>query len=231
MAFEEKYRHEYKYRLSDTEASMLMFRLKGLMRLDSHVGTSGSYLISSLYFDDYYDSCFYENENGTDPREKFRIRLYNNSADRISLECKRKECGKTLKTSTKLTKEQVADIINGIPLKYDVDSNPVLGKFIEIQRCKGLKPKVIVEYNRVPYVYKLGNVRVTFDSRLVSSDDVEQFLEFGYRRRPVMPVGELLLEVKFDEYLPDFLYDVMQIGTLTQTAFSKYYLCRKYGFR
>ncbi len=80
-----KYRHEYKYPISDLEATVLKQRLNGVMPLDAHVGPSGMYLISSLYFDDYYNSCFYDNENGTDPREKFRIRIYNHSSSRISL--------------------------------------------------------------------------------------------------------------------------------------------------
>ena len=229
MAKEKKYRHEYKYPISDVEALILKQRLKNLMHLDSHVKSTGMYLISSLYFDDYYDSCFYENENGTDPREKFRIRIYNNSTDRISLECKRKECGKTLKTSCKITKEQVEDILKGIPLKIKDDTDPLLIKFMELQNSRKLIPKVIVEYKRVPYVYKLGNVRVTLDSQLSSSGDVQNFLDGTYKKRPVMPVGKLLLEVKFDEYLPDYIYEALQLNNLTQTAFSKYYLCRKFG--
>ena len=225
---ETKYRHEYKYPISDLEATILEQRLNGIMSLDSHVGPSGMYIISSLYFDDYYNSCYYENENGTDPREKYRIRIYNNSLDRISLECKRKERGKTLKTACALSKEQVEDIIQGISINCDNEMNPVLCKFIEAQHTRNLKPKVIVEYKRMPYVYKIGNVRVTFDSQLTSSGAVDGFLKGDYPKRPVLPVGKLLLEVKFDELLPDYLYDMMQLNNLTQTAFSKYYLCRKY---
>lgn len=226
-----KYRHEYKYPISDIEAVVLKQRLKNTMSLDPHVESDGMYTIKSLYFDDYYNTCYYENENGTDPREKFRIRIYNNNLDKINLECKRKERGKTLKTVCEVTKEQVEDIIHNVPLKWNDVTDPVLGKFIEAQRIKDLKPKVIVEYKRIPYVYKIGNVRVTFDSHLASSGDIENFLTSDYPKRPVLPVGKLLLEVKFDELLPDYLYDIMQLNNLTQTAFSKYYLCRKYGFK
>ena len=226
MAEMKKYRHEYKYPISDIEARIIKERLRGIMPLDPHVGPTGKYLITSLYFDDIDDSCYYDNENGTDPREKFRIRIYNHSSSRINLECKRKERGKTLKTSCKMTEEQVRAIINKEVLKIDNDSHPLLKKFVEQQISRKLQPKVIVEYERVPYVYKMGNVRVTFDSQLTSSVSIENFLEGDYLKRPVMPKGKLLLEVKFDEYLPDYLYDVMQLNNLTQTAFSKYYLCR-----
>ena len=223
-----KYRHEYKYPVSDLEAAVLKERLKGIMISDPHSGSTGAYIISSLYFDDYYHSCYYENENGTDPREKFRIRIYNNSSDVINLECKRKEHSKTLKTSCRLSKEQVENILHSIPLKCDEETDPLLHKFIELQNTKGLKPKVIVEYKRMPFIYRAGNVRVTFDSHLVSSSYIEQFLNGDYPKRPIFPSGQLLLEVKFDEFLPDYLYDIMQLNNITQTAFSKYYLCRRF---
>ena len=224
-----KYRHEYKYPISDIEAAVLKQRLKNIMSLDPHVESDGMYTIKSLYFDDYYNSCYYANENGTDPREKYRIRIYNNNFERINLECKRKERGKTLKTACSISKEQADNIIHNVPLKCNNITDPVLCKFIEAQRINDLKPKVIVEYKRIPYIYKAGNVRITFDSHLTSSGDIDNFLGSNYRKRPVLPVGNLLLEVKFDELLPDFLYDIMQLNNLTQTAFSKYYLCRKYG--
>jgi hypothetical protein len=228
---EKKYRHEYKYPISDIEAEIIKQRLKGIMPLDAHVDSSGMYLISSLYFDDYYDSCYFENENGTDPREKFRIRIYNHSSIRISLECKRKERTKTLKTSCKLNKEQVEDILHGVPLKCDAKTDPLILKFTNLQKSRGLRPKTIVEYRRVPYVYKMGNVRVTLDSELSSSTYVDRFLVYDYPTRPVMPVGKLLMEVKYDEFLPDYLYDILQLNNLTQTAFSKYYLCRQYDLQ
>lgn len=223
------YRHEYKYPISDVEEKILTDRLKGVMQLDPHVGPTGKYLISSLYFDDINDTCFYENENGTDPREKFRIRIYNHSAERINLECKRKERSKTLKTSCRLTEEQVNTILAGGIVKCDENSHPLLRKFMLQQIDRKLQPKVIVNYERIPLVYKLGNVRVTFDSHLASSHYVEHFLDGDYITRPIMPIGKLLLEVKFDEYLPDYIYDALQLNNLTQTAFSKYYLCRKYN--
>ncbi|MBR5994216.1 MAG: polyphosphate polymerase domain-containing protein [Lachnospiraceae bacterium] len=227
----DKYRHEFKYPISEPELRLIEERIKGILTKDPHVGASGKYIISSLYFDDCFDSCFYENENGTDPREKFRIRIYNHDSGRISLECKRKEKGKTLKNSCFLTKEQTEKIINDESLVISEDSPEVLKKFVNLQLSRGLKPRVIVEYERIPYIYKLGNVRVTFDTHLSSSEDVKKFLIGGYVKRPVMPLGTELLEVKYDEFLPTYIYRALQIHGLTQTAFSKYYLCRKYGLR
>ena len=98
-------RHEWKHSISAADLLILRPRLRAVMRTDPHA-EGGSYEVRSLYFDDYDNRCMQENENGTDPREKFRIRLYNGSTEKISLECKRKERGKTYKTSCPLTVEQ-----------------------------------------------------------------------------------------------------------------------------
>ena len=92
-----------------------------------------------------------------------------------------------------------------------------------------MKPKVIVEYDRVPYVYRLGNVRITLDKNISSSSRIEDFLEKEIPKRPVMPAGWHVLEVKFDEFLPDYIKSTLQLDSLKQTAFSKFYLCRKFN--
>ena len=225
---ERKYRHELKYQVTDGQIQLLRNRISHLLPLDSHVAQSGSYCIRSLYFDDYDNRCLKENENGTDPREKFRIRIYNGSAEKISLECKRKERGKTHKTSCPLTQEQTRQLMAGKILP-DIGSQPPLLRKLTLQMMtRRLRPVVIVEYRRIPYVYKNGNVRITLDTNILSSSEVETFLDPRISGRPVLPVGQQLLEVKYDEYLPDFIYRSLMLPNLRQTAFSKYYICRKY---
>ena len=224
-----KYRHELKYVISTAQVPLLKSRISNLMHPDPHVSADGIYNIRSLYFDDYSNRCYYENENGTDPREKFRIRIYNHSTDRIMLECKRKERGKTQKNSCPLTLDQADQLIRGKSLPQIDTLPPLLRKFILEMRTKGLHPVVIVEYERIPYVYKNGNVRVTFDTQISSSSNVTDFFSDTLPRRPIMPVGQHLMEVKFDEYLPDFIYRSLNLGKLQQTAYSKYYLCRKHA--
>ena len=224
----DKYRHEFKYPVSVNEFEMIKNRIHPLMELDANVGSEGRYNISSLYFDDLFDSCFYDNENGLDPREKFRIRIYNHDISRISLECKRKERGKTLKTSCLLSASQAEKLCYGEYLRDIGNHPPLLRKFTEQMMSRRLRPVIIVEYNRIPFVYKYGNVRVTFDMELSSSTEVTNFLTGTISKRPVMEAGMHLLEVKYDEYLPDVIYNALQIDNLKQMAFSKYSLCRKY---
>lgn len=225
---ERKYRHELKYLVSAAEIPMIRNRIHHMLPLDSHAGPDGIYTIRSLYFDDYQNSCFYENENGSDPREKFRIRIYNHCTERIMLECKRKERGKTLKTSCPLNREQTLQLMQGRPLT-NIEEQPQLLRKLTIQMLtRQLRPVVIVEYDRMPYVYANGNVRVTLDVNIASSKSVWCFLDETIPKRPVLPLGQQLLEVKYDEFLPDHIYRNLQLDSLRQTAFSKYYVCRKY---
>ena len=224
-----EYRHEYKYQCTLQKLQCIRNQIEPILYQDSNVGDDGTYTIRSLYFDDYNNRCFYENVNGTDPREKFRIRIYNGDASFIKLELKRKERGKTKKLSCHLSEELCRMAMNGELLPIEAVDSAVYRKFCMQQSTRLLQPKVIVEYDRVPFVYPDGNVRVTLDLQIRSSDRIESFLDKEIATRLIMPTNQHLLEVKFDEYIPDFIYHAIQTERLQQTTFSKYYMCRKYG--
>lgn len=224
------YRHEYKYQCSAAQLEIIKHRLDSVIRLDKNA-VDGEYCIRSMYFDSLSLRCFNENENGTDPREKFRIRIYNANSSRISLECKRKERGKTYKTSCLLTMEEFDAIMKR---RFTLDVNqmhPVFRKFYYLMLTEHFAPSVIVEYDRVPYVCPLGNVRITLDRNIRSSDSFGEFFSPTLPTRPIMPEGQHLLEVKYDEYIPDFIKELIQSDNLQQATFSKYYLCKKYSMR
>ena len=147
-----QYRHELKYHVSQAEIILLQSRLRPIMHEDSHVSKSGSYLVRSLYFDDYMNQCYYDNENGTDPREKFRIRIYQHSTERILLECKRKERGKTLKTSCPLTRTQAESLMNHTMPVLDNQAHLLRKMALQMQTML-LHPVIIVEYERIPFIY------------------------------------------------------------------------------
>ena len=227
-----QYRHEFKYLISAAQIPLLRSRISCLMSPDPHTGPAGNYEIRSLYFDDCHNRCFYENENGTDPREKFRIRIYNTSASRITLECKRKEHGMTRKTACPLTPEQARCLMRNLPLSGTEPVPPLLRKLDLLRQTELMHPVVIVNYVREPFIYADGNVRVTFDTDISSaSPDPECFFSSELPARPVLPMGTHLMEVKYDGFLPDFIYRGLNLGQLRQTSFSKYYLCRKYSLR
>lgn len=227
---EVKYRHEYKYPLTRGEILIEEAKISSIAEKDSHVKEDGAYNIRSLYFDDYENSCYMDNENGVDNREKFRIRIYNCSKERIVLELKKKVHGKTQKSSCPITLEQCEQLMQGvIPLEIGAKQQ-VLWKLAHQMAVKLMKPVVIVEYNRIPYVYRKedANVRVTFDGDILSISDIDAFFDPKATGRGVMPKGRALMEVKFDSFLPDEVYALLQLNGLQASTFSKYYLCRKF---
>ena len=226
-----KYRHEYKYVSPEIALEALESRVQTILERDSHAGSSGEYAIRSIYFDDIFNTCFNENEDGTDPREKFRIRIYNCSKERISLELKQKEHGMCLKTSCPVPLSTVEEIMSGKIPDFTAETPYLLKKLISQMQFRALKPVVIVAYEREPFVYREGNVRITFDRNLRSSSDIASFFDEDTAFRPVFPDGSNMMEVKFDELLPDFINEICQTGTLRWTSFSKYYLCRKFDVR
>lgn len=223
-----KYRHEYKYLLDAREDAYLRIRAAGLMQRDAHVQDGGEYQIRSLYFDDLYNTCANENENGTDPRSKFRVRYYNHDLSHIRLEKKSKTRGMTLKESCRLTLGECQLLMQGqIPTITD-EMTPAKKQLLLEMQLRGLQPKVIVLYDREPFVYPVGNVRITFDRRLASCPEVERFLDADFPKRPVLPAGQSILEVKWDELIPLHIKEAFQTDHLQWTAFSKYFMCRKY---
>lgn len=225
---EEKYRHEIKYLCSIQEIAIIKQRLSHVLSIDKNAKEKGSYSIRSLYFDDYFHTCFKENEAGTDPREKFRIRIYNQSVDKLSLELKKKQKGKTLKKTHALSLEQCQTLMQGDPLPIESGDREVANKLSLLMWTRRMRPVIIVEYERIPFVYTNGNVRITLDMNISSSGKIDHFLDSNIAKRPILGFGQHILEVKYDEYLPDFIANTLQLGTLKHMAFSKYYLCRKF---
>ena len=223
-----KYRNELKFICSEAACRVLECRIKGIMRQDPHVGHDGTYRIRTLYFDDRNDSAYYENENGIRKREKFRIRIYNGDASNITLECKEKINGLNHKYQTALAEWQFKQILSPEQFSPEDITDPLIQQLYKEQCTRMLKPKVIVDYVRTPYVYPDGNVRITFDKNLSASNDIVSFLKKDIPLVPVMPQGVCILEVKYDDFLPHFIYEIMQTGRLRQTTFSKYYICRSF---
>lgn len=222
-----EYRNEWKYICTEIDLELLRRRIGPVMKLDPNQRGQASYNIRSLYFDDYLNSCFHANTEGLDYRKKFRIRIYNQSSQRIQLEIKYKIHGMTKKESCPLTLEQCRILMGGGSLPYNGSyPKPLMALYLAM-KTEGMHPVEIVEYERTAYICPLGNVRVTFDRNISGSSHMEQFLEKDIPLLPVMPQGRHILEVKFDEVLPAYIAAALDTGRLEQTAFSKYYLCRQ----
>lgn len=216
------YRIENKYLVSDAQLEILASRLKSVMDRDIHQEGS-SYDIYSLYFDDILDRGIDENEAGIDQREKYRIRFYNGNTDTLRLERKEKYRGLVRKELCGLSLPECRAILEGT-LPLIPDDRKLLNLLQVTMRCFRMEPKVIIHYERTAFVYPAGNVRITFDRNIQASLYCRDFLQEQIRgMTPVLPSGMHILEVKYDEFLPDFIVRLLETGALRQTAFSKYY--------
>lgn len=222
------YRHEDKYRMDSCQAAIMEARTIALLQRDPHVAETGSYVVKSLYFDDYEDSCYWENEDGYNVRSKFRIRYYDDKTDYIRLEKKSKRNGMVRKDSCVITEEMCRCFMAGQIPQVCEEMPQIMKTLFTEMRMRNLIPKVIVVYERRPYIYSAGNVRITFDCNIASSNDMKHFLDADMVLRPVMQKGESLLEVKWDEVMPEFIYHNLALDELQWTSFSKYYSCRKF---
>lgn len=220
-----EYRVEKKYLVTDAELAILHGRLKAIMPLDVHQ-IGDCYEIRSLYFDDARDRCMDENESGVDQRQKYRIRIYDPSAQLIHLEIKEKTSGLTRKYSCDMSKDEVDQILENT-CSIELGNRKPLNKLLMQMKLTRMVPKVIIAYERTAFVYPEGNVRITFDRNIMASRACDEFFEERFSGAvPVLPAGIHILEVKYDEFLPDFIANQLEIRTLRQTAFSKYYLGR-----
>lgn len=221
-------RHEYKHSLNYGDYIVLRDKLRYVMHHDPHADQNGEYRVRSLYFDTPGDKALREKIDGVDKREKFRIRRYIGNNGFISLEKKSKAHGMCYKQSTQLTAEEVAAILMQDLTWMSQDERKLIQELYFKMRDEQLQPKTIVEYTREPFLCAAGNVRITFDrdirtglfSRDFMSDDI-----------PTLKAGDemVLLEVKYDQFIPDYITEILQLGSRRASACSKYALCRMYG--
>lgn len=223
-----EFRHEYKYLCTGDQLTIQRRRLEPLLQLDSHA-QGGSYLIRSLYFDTPDNACFYENEDGVDPRSKYRLRIYDCREKPATLERKLKCRGMTHKDAAPLTREQADLLLSGRIPPPEEGMSPLLTRMLTDMRLRLMRPAVIVQYERIPFVYPAGNVRITLDCNLASSQAFGRFFSPDIPLRRVLPAGQGILEVKWDQFLPSYIYSSLQLEGMQWISFSKYYLCRKYN--
>lgn len=219
-------RHELKYICSRTDLALIEAQLRQLAEPDRHAGPDGAYTITSLYFDDQRDTCCRDNDAGISHRYKFRARFYGADPSTLHLEKKIRRYGLGKKYSCPLTPEQLACFFRGNTEQLLYDTPPLLQELAILAQTKLMRPKVIVRYERTPFVCHAGNVRITLDRTISASEQLERFLEGDFLCQPIQPAGEELLEVKFDTILPSELRQAAYIDRLQQTSFSKYYLSR-----
>ena len=222
-----QYRHEIKHEITAYDRFILRNRLRAVCESDPHA-VDGKYEIRSLYFDTAENTALLEKLDGVNRREKFRIRYYNGDSSVIHLEKKSKWNALGTKDSVTLTAAQAQSIVDG-----DIDwmltaPDALVRELYDRMRTTGLRPRTIVDYTREPFVYGPGNVRITFDYDIRTGLQCTDFLDPHCLTVPV-PDDPILLEVKWDEFLPSVIRDAIQLEGRQSSGYSKYAACRSFG--
>lgn len=224
-----KYRHEIKFIISKQMSLILKQRLALAMNIDKNsVNLDNTYFIRSLYFDDINSTAYYEKIDGVLYRKKYRIRIYNNDSSFIRLERKWKHNNMTSKDQLKISKENCINLLTNQFDNIDKEllNNSLMKEFITDIKVFGLKPSVIVDYKRLAYTYPISEVRITFDERIKSGLYNCNLFNMNRITYDVIDNNEVVLEVKFNEVLPEHISIILQTIPMYRQAVSKFALCR-----
>lgn len=222
---EKNFRHEYKFLISKEASEILKRRLPHVMQRDPHAGPEGWYTIRSLYFEDQSFSAFYEKVSGTDNRTKFRIRCYNYSDKILKLEKKEKKGHLTRKTAQVISLADVRSIQNN-PRQRIPDHPEELAEELRLLCSnRGARPLVLVDYDRTPFVCAQGNTRITIDENIRTIPYKGDLFAPGHPAIPVMEPDQVILEVKFDDFLPGYLSECLADIPKAPMAVSKFAMC------
>lgn len=223
------FRSELKHYINMGDYEIIKSRLSAVAKQDRNAGEKGKYIIRSLYFDNIYDKAMLEKQYGLMSREKFRIRYYNGDVSYIRLEKKTKVNGAGYKVSARLTADECQSILKGDTEWMQCSGDALVTEFYAKMKYQRLKPKTIVDYDREPFIYDPGNVRVTLDSNLKTGIRCVDFLDSKVPTVKVSGQQFAILEVKYDEFLPEIIRKAVQLPGRQASSFSKYVACRIFG--
>jgi len=206
-----------------------MTRLDNMLKRDEYCKNQ-KYIITSVYFDDYKNGAYMQKINGDSVRYKYRIRFYNNDTTFLKLERKSKVHQMTQKLSARLTPDEVKEIYNG-NYEFLKDKEEDIFKDFYIKLSHGLiKPKVIVKYERIAFVHPVGDLRITFDYNVKTSNNQVNIFDENIAYVPAMGADETIMEIKFNGVIPDHIRSIIQTANTMQSSSSKYVYSRKYNY-
>lgn len=221
-------RHELKYYISNLEYQALVNRLIHVLTPDSHSTPRQGYFIRSLYFDSIDDECLFEKQAGTMFRKKYRMRIYDTQSDTVKFEIKHKWNNQIFKESATISRSSADEVISGNYTELLRYKNPILNNIFKQFSQRLYIPKVIIEYYRDAYIFDFFNLRVTIDKYLHSNNtDLNLFSE-NLHTLPVILEGKQILEIKYENALPEFIQKTLQMDSFERMAISKYTLGRRF---
>lgn len=219
------YRKELKYRLSMSSAAKAKICLTGLLPEDTHNGRDG-YTVRSLYFDTLWNRDFLDKEDGLEDRKKVRLRIYSARDSTASVELKEKQGAWQRKRSVPIPRETALEMAAGDYSSLSQMQAPLAQQLYRLMVEESYRPKCIVQYRRYAFVIPTNDIRITFDSDLVST---EGFLDLFGSDAFLSPVGypdDVTLEVKYNRFLFSYIKDLLEGIDKVPVTYSKYVISR-----
>ncbi len=226
-----KLRHELKYYIHPLEYAKLRGRVSALLPIDGHSGDREGYGIRSLYFDGPHDHALHDKNNGVFSRQKYRIRIYNGSDRVIKLERKSRYGDYVCKESASLNRDQYDRLLAGDLTPFVRSDVPLAKEFAHAVSSRGFRPVTIVDYTREAYTYDAGEVRITFDKKLSGSVNSSDLFDPGLALAEALEPTRTILEIKYNEFLPEMIRILAQPADAVRSTISKYVLCRELGMK
>jgi SPX domain protein involved in polyphosphate accumulation len=219
-------RHEIKYYINHLDYYNIARKISSIFTRDSNSSMDGGYTVRSLYFDNKSNKDYYQKIGGIEIRKKIRIRIYNYDDDPVKMEIKGKFNNFIKKESFVLRKKDINKIISGdygVLLEY---GNPTAVKIYKEFLMDFYRPVVLIDYRREAYSYDLNQIRITLDSDLRKTETGIDDLFVKKEMSGVLGNRKIILEIKFNNALPGWIKNILQLPRFERCSISKYTLSR-----
>lgn len=224
-------RYEIKYNIPNDLIPIVREYVHDYTMLDPHIlkMKKDHYTVRSIYFDTPAFDFYYEKLDGLKVRKKIRVRAYNQENGYAFLEIKRKYVNCVFKERTKLLLLHIKQLLNE-PGDYSLDSfqdnhkeRLVTGKFLYNLLKRGLVATLLVVYEREAYVGLTNDhSRLTIDTNVRTGfyPDIKDL--FNYSNFTFVTSRSSILELKFNQFMPQWMRNLTRELNLRHEPISKY---------
>lgn len=230
MLFADEYRREIKYTIPVESFYNLRNYLENYLEPDQHSNDTG-YTVRSLYYDSFNNRDLLDVLDGLMEKRKIRLRIYSVDSPVVKLEYKCKSGLDVNKMVLTLSREEALCMTHGDYGFLLAKRNSLATSLYCRLKTGGYRPKVIVNYNRLAYIYTPNDTRITFDSNINASMITSGFFDENAAWKPVTQPGVGVLEVKYRGFLFGHLKKAVELIDSMPNSSSKYAISRiSHGF-
>jgi hypothetical protein len=210
-------RTEIKYRISKEQYLRMLQFIENKMVEDKH----GKVTVQSLYLDTDTNMLIRRSIEKPIYKEKIRLRGYNlvKPGDTCFLELKKKFEKIVYKRRIKITEEECFKWLETKEKQRDSQIGKEIDYFIKFYET--LKPAMLLIYDRVAYVNKDLDLRITFDTNIrYRTNDLT--LSKNLEGIKLLDDDSVIMEIKSSLAFPLWLVRKLSEEKIYKTSFSKY---------